>query len=65
MAFYDINPQAPVHFLVIPKKQIDMLQNAEDEVGFSNIFCSTLTFRMKLFLGKCSLLLGKLPRHKV
>ena len=36
MAFHDINPQAPIHFLVIPKKQIDMLQNAEDEVGFFN-----------------------------
>ncbi|KAE9547147.1 hypothetical protein FO519_009639 [Halicephalobus sp. NKZ332] len=31
LAFHDINPQAPVHFLVIPKKRIDMLQNTEDE----------------------------------
>ncbi len=23
LAFYDIDPQAPVHFLVIPKKHID------------------------------------------
>uniref|UniRef100_A0A914DZI3 HIT domain-containing protein n=1 Tax=Acrobeloides nanus TaxID=290746 RepID=A0A914DZI3_9BILA len=27
LAFYNIHPQAPVHFLVIPKKHIDMVQN--------------------------------------
>lgn len=32
MAFNDVNPQAPTHFLVIPKKRIPMLDeaNAED-----------------------------------
>ncbi|XP_049767189.1 uncharacterized HIT-like protein Synpcc7942_1390 isoform X1 [Schistocerca cancellata] len=30
LAFNDVNPQAPVHFLVIPKKQIPMLGDAED-----------------------------------
>lgn len=35
MAFHDVSPQAPVHFLVIPKKRIDMLQNATEEVCFS------------------------------
>merc|ERR1712173_383484 len=30
LAFDDVNPQAPVHFLVIPKKPIDMIENAED-----------------------------------
>lgn len=29
LAFRDINPQAPMHVLVIPKKPIDMLSNAE------------------------------------
>ena len=28
LAFRDINPQAPMHILVIPKKPIDMLVNA-------------------------------------
>lgn len=28
LAFNDIAPQAPVHFLVIPKKRIDMIENA-------------------------------------
>lgn len=31
LAFRDVNPQAPMHILVIPKKPIDMLVNAEDE----------------------------------
>jgi histidine triad (HIT) family protein len=30
LAFRDINPQAPVHFLVIPKKPIAMLSDAAD-----------------------------------
>lgn len=28
LAFNDIAPQAPIHFLVIPKKRIDMIENA-------------------------------------
>lgn len=31
LAFRDINPQAPVHFLVIPKKPIAKLSDAVDE----------------------------------
>lgn len=31
MAFRDVNPQAPVHVLVIPKKQIPRLADATDE----------------------------------
>ncbi|XP_071113209.1 adenosine 5'-monophosphoramidase HINT1-like isoform X1 [Haliotis cracherodii] len=31
MAFADVNPQAPVHFLVIPRKPITMLSEAVDE----------------------------------
>ncbi len=31
LAFRDINPQAPVHFLVIPKKPIAKLSDASDE----------------------------------
>ena len=30
MAFHDVSPQAPTHFLVIPKKKISMLSKAED-----------------------------------
>jgi len=31
IAFDDINPQAPVHFLVIPRKPISQLSKAQDE----------------------------------
>lgn len=31
VAFHDINAQAPVHFLVIPRKPIPQLSKAEDE----------------------------------
>lgn len=30
VAFNDLSPQAPIHFLVIPRKPIAMLENAED-----------------------------------
>lgn len=30
LAFNDVNPQAPTHFLVIPKKRIAMLDTAEE-----------------------------------
>ncbi|CAA9994539.1 unnamed protein product [Nesidiocoris tenuis] len=30
IAFHDVNPQAPVHFLVIPRKPIPMMSEAED-----------------------------------
>ena len=30
LAFNDINPQAPVHILIIPKKHISTLNDAED-----------------------------------
>ena len=31
LAFRDINPQAPVHFLVIPKEEIASLADADEE----------------------------------
>ncbi len=31
LAFRDINPQAPMHILIIPKKPIDRLMNAQVE----------------------------------
>ncbi|PIO59133.1 histidine triad domain protein, partial [Teladorsagia circumcincta] len=34
LAFHDISPQAPIHFLVIPKKRIAMLEEIESVVLF-------------------------------
>ena len=40
LAFYDINPAAPIHILVIPKKHIDSLAKIEkeDEVLIGKIY---------------------------
>jgi len=32
LAFEDTNPQAPVHFLVIPKKHIETVLDADEEI---------------------------------
>ena len=43
LAFNDVAPQAPVHFLVIPKKPISMIEKAEDCDGeVNNIIFSKL-----------------------
>jgi hypothetical protein len=38
LAFHDVNPQGPVHFLVIPKKPIESLSNANDSDEQVSIF---------------------------
>ena len=30
VAFHDINPQAPVHFMIIPKRHVDSLATCDD-----------------------------------
>ena len=30
LAFHDINPQAPVHFMIIPKRHVDSLAECDD-----------------------------------
>ena len=40
LAFYDINPEAPIHILVVPKKHITSLAHIEkeDEILIGKIF---------------------------
>ncbi|CAL8111131.1 unnamed protein product [Orchesella dallaii] len=45
LAFHDVGPQAPTHFLVIPKKRISMLSKATDED--SNLLGHLLTVARK------------------
>lgn len=42
LAFQDINPQAPVHFLVIPKKHITSIMEMEAE---DTALCGRLLFK--------------------
>ncbi len=50
LAFHDINPAAPVHFLVIPKRHIASLADAEEKDA--------------PLLGKMMLLAAKLAREQ-
>lgn len=45
LAFHDVAPQAPTHFLVIPKKRISMLSKATDDD--SNLLGHLLTVAKK------------------
>ena len=52
LAIRDINPQAPVHLLLIPKKPIDMLSHAaaEDQLllGHLMLAVGTITRELKI-----------------
>ena len=37
LGFRDIRPQAPVHFMLIPKRHIDSLAHAENEAAMSRM----------------------------
>ncbi len=52
LAFRDINPVAPVHVLVIPKKPIDMIANmgADDEALVGHLFTAANTVAKELGL---------------
>lgn len=51
LAFNDVNPQAPVHFLVIPKKRIPKLDDSTDaDTNVCNVKRNTLhLFKMIFF----------------
>ncbi len=55
VAFHDINPQAPVHVLVVPRKQIPMLDDLRPEdaplVGHMVHVATKLAGELKLDLG--------------
>ena len=51
-AFYDINPQAPVHVLVIPKRHISSVAaiNAENAPVVAQVFCAIANIARELGL---------------
>lgn len=44
LAFNDIAPQAPVHFLVIPKQRINMIENATENDENVSVFLVEFEF---------------------
>lgn len=53
MAFSDVSPQAPIHFLVIPKRRIDMIENvteSDDHVRNSRRNVRRLNLRFFLII---------------
>ncbi|MBQ7338883.1 MAG: histidine triad nucleotide-binding protein [Clostridia bacterium] len=53
-AFHDINPQAPVHVLVIPKRHLgsaDEVCEGENAAAVSAVFCAIPKIAEKLELG--------------
>lgn len=44
LAFHDIFPQAPTHFLVIPKKHISQISAAEDDDESVSTFTNIINF---------------------
>lgn len=44
LAFNDINPQAPVHFLLIPKIRIDSLSESKETDAQVGDFCESVNW---------------------
>ena len=55
VAFHDVSPQAPVHFLVIPRKRLAMLEKAGQEdqalLGHLLLVGNTVAKQLKLEKG--------------
>ena len=52
LAFRDMNPQAPVHLLLVPKKPLDMLTSAQEEdqalLGHLLLAAGTIARQLKI-----------------
>ncbi len=48
VAFNDLNPQAPVHFLVIPRKHYVSLNDIDSKEAFADIFSAIPKITAKL-----------------
>lgn len=52
IAFKDINPVAPTHFLIVPKKHIESMAHVEDEdqevLGHMMVKASELTRKLRI-----------------
>jgi len=55
LAFHDVNPQAPVHVLIVPKKVVPRLSDAQDDdralLGKLLLVARDLAKKLELFSG--------------
>ncbi len=51
LVFTDVNPQAPVHLLVIPKEHVDNILDLEDDGLLMKIFATIRNLAPKFNLG--------------
>ena len=54
LAFKDINPAAPIHILVIPKKHIETLLDVKEEDNYliGKIMCIINKWRLRIYAKK-------------
>jgi histidine triad (HIT) family protein len=52
LAFYDIAPKAPVHFLVIPKQHIPTIMDISDNQTIANMFSVIKQLTRELHIDK-------------
>ncbi|MCK4762254.1 MAG: histidine triad nucleotide-binding protein [Candidatus Aminicenantes bacterium] len=48
VAFKDLNPQAPIHILIIPKEHSDSVKEMNDEVSIGRLFTAAKKVAEKL-----------------
>jgi histidine triad (HIT) family protein len=62
VAFRDINPQAPVHILIIPRDHVDSLKQVNDEALIGHLFTAAKTVAEKLGLTDYRLVINTGPQ---
>jgi len=62
VAFRDINPQAPVHILIIPRDHVDSLKQVNDEALIGHLFTAAKAVAEKLGLTDHRLVINTGPQ---
>lgn len=62
VAFYDINPQAPVHILIIPRDHYVSIKEVEDEALVGHLFTAAKAVAEKLAIKDYRLVINTGPQ---
>lgn len=60
-AFKDLSPQAPVHFLVVPKEHFESIKDVEDEALVGHLIAAAKAAAEKLGLNEYRLVINTGP----